>query len=108
MINGASGIPCAGREEEYATELWLDQPTAFWLHPEGPLSDRTPDQWRADRAEAEKERQRRGIRQSQMLQAMSLFGSVAQLQAAACYPYQNALASRNGLGNGLLNALGLR
>lgn len=46
-INGASGIAVARREREYATQLWLDNPLAFWLHPEGPLSDLTPDEWRA-------------------------------------------------------------
>lgn len=44
-INGASGIARHGREVEYATELWLEGPSAFWLHPEGPLSDTTPDEW---------------------------------------------------------------
>lgn len=47
-INGASGIPIQGREVEYATELWLKGPSAFWLHPEGPLSDKTPEEWKAE------------------------------------------------------------
>jgi len=45
--NGGGGIPRKGREVEYATELWLDGPSAFWLHPEGPLSETTPDEWKA-------------------------------------------------------------
>lgn len=55
-VNGGGGIPIAGREVEYATELWLDSPSAFWLHPEGPLSDTTPDEWRAKQAKEEAER----------------------------------------------------
>lgn len=27
------------------TEEWLETPTAFWLHPEGPLSDTTREEW---------------------------------------------------------------
>lgn len=46
-INGASGIPLTGREVEYATELWLEDPCAFFLHPEGPLSETTPEEWLA-------------------------------------------------------------
>lgn len=46
-INGGGGIPRKGREAAYAAELWLDGPSAFWLHPEGPLSETTPDEWRA-------------------------------------------------------------
>lgn len=45
-VNGSDGIPREGREVEYATELWLNGPSAFWLHPEGPLSETTPDEWR--------------------------------------------------------------
>ena len=47
-INGGGGIPFPGREVEYAIELWLDGPSAFWLHPKGPLSDQTPDEWRVE------------------------------------------------------------
>lgn len=46
-INGSAGIALAGREAEYATELWLDDPGAFFLHPEGPLSETTPEEWLA-------------------------------------------------------------
>lgn len=56
-MNGASGIPVKGREAEYAAELWLADPSAFWLHPEGPLSDTTPDEWRTRQAEIERQRQ---------------------------------------------------
>lgn len=44
---GASGIPRQGKEVEYATALWCECPSAFWLHPEGPLSDTTPDEYLA-------------------------------------------------------------
>ena len=33
------------REDD--TAAWLKHPTAFWLHPEGPLSDTTPEEWLA-------------------------------------------------------------
>jgi hypothetical protein len=42
---GADGIPREGMTERYATALWRDDPSAFWLHPEGPLSDTTPDEY---------------------------------------------------------------
>lgn len=42
---GADGIPREGMEERYATALWRDNPTAFWLHPEGPLSDTAPGEY---------------------------------------------------------------
>jgi hypothetical protein len=29
------------------TALWLNNPSAFWLNPDGPLSDLTPKDWRA-------------------------------------------------------------
>lgn len=44
-VNGSGGIPREGREKEYATEMWIDDPSAFFLHPEGPLSDTTPEEW---------------------------------------------------------------
>lgn len=47
IVNGSAGIPRDGRELEYATELWLDDPGAFFLHPEGPLSETTPEEWKA-------------------------------------------------------------
>lgn len=34
-------------ESRLRIEGWLKHPTAFWLHPEGPLSDTTPEQWLA-------------------------------------------------------------
>ena len=46
LMIGNGGISVSGREVDYATELWLEGPTAFWLHPEGPLSDTTPEEWR--------------------------------------------------------------
>lgn len=45
---GSSGIPRQGKEVEYATASWRECPTAFWLHPEGPLSDSTPDEYFAN------------------------------------------------------------
>jgi hypothetical protein len=48
-VYGSDGIPLDGRTSEYATALWLEGPSAFWLHPEGPLSDTTPDEWQAKR-----------------------------------------------------------
>lgn len=45
-MNGSGGIAVAGMEEEYATEMWLENPSAFWLHPLGPLSDVTPSQYK--------------------------------------------------------------
>lgn len=29
----------------YSAALWRDNPTAFWLHPEGPLADSTPAEY---------------------------------------------------------------
>ena len=46
-VHGSGGIPREGHAEAYATELWLENPLAFWLHPEGPLSDTTPEEWLA-------------------------------------------------------------
>jgi hypothetical protein len=42
---GSGGIPRDGMEERYSTALWRDGPSAFWLHPEGPLSNKTPKQY---------------------------------------------------------------
>jgi hypothetical protein len=42
---GASGIAREGMEERYATALWRDDPSAFFLHPEGPLSDTGPKEY---------------------------------------------------------------
>ena len=52
-FKGSSGVPVKGSEAEYATELWLDNPAAFFLHPLGPLSDVTPEQWKERRVKAE-------------------------------------------------------
>lgn len=42
---GASGLPREGMTERYATAMWRDDPSAFWLHPEGPLSETTPEEY---------------------------------------------------------------
>lgn len=34
-------------DREIDTAMWLKDPSAFWLHPEGPLSDTTPEEWLA-------------------------------------------------------------
>jgi hypothetical protein len=39
---GSSGLAREGMEERYSTALWRDNPSAFWLHPDGPLADTTP------------------------------------------------------------------
>lgn len=38
---------------EIDTAAWLKNPTAFWLHPEGPLSDTTPEEWLAKQKASE-------------------------------------------------------
>lgn len=53
VFYGAAGIPEHGKEVEYATELWLENPKAFWCHPEGPLSETTPEEWRIKQARKE-------------------------------------------------------
>jgi hypothetical protein len=35
-------------EAAYLTAMWLESPSAFWLHPEGPLSDKSPGEWREE------------------------------------------------------------
>ncbi|WP_158514461.1 hypothetical protein [Sphingopyxis macrogoltabida] len=52
MIDGHDGVAVTGRADAYATALWLEGPSAFWLHPEGPLSDTTPDEWREKQSRA--------------------------------------------------------
>ena len=42
---GASGIARDGMAKRYATAMWRDNPAAFFLHPEGPLSDAAPDDY---------------------------------------------------------------
>lgn len=49
--HGSDGIPRQGHEAQYAEELWLEGPSAFWLHPEGPDSDTTPEEWLAKKPE---------------------------------------------------------
>lgn len=109
-VNGGGGIPIAGREVEYATELWLDSPSAFWLHPEGPLSDKTPDEWLAETAaererkaaeEAAREAAERKLRMK-MYNAQLLGQMVGLQNALTGNPYMNQYGRQNqGLG-GLL------
>ena len=42
---GACGIGRTGMDATYSAALWRDNPTAFWLHPEGPLADSTPGEF---------------------------------------------------------------
>ena len=48
---GACGIGRAGMDATYSAALWRDNPTAFWLHPEGPLADSTPGEFFVARCE---------------------------------------------------------
>lgn len=34
-------------DRELDIAAWLKHPSAFWLHPEGPMSDTTPEEWLA-------------------------------------------------------------
>lgn len=78
VVNGSGGIPRKGREVEYATELWLEGPSAFWLHPEGPLSDTTPNEYREAQAAQREETKRRAPADSMMR-----YQSMVGLQNAA-------------------------
>lgn len=46
------------------TPQWLETPTAFWLHPEGPLSDTTREEWLAKETLRLRERVARAERKS--------------------------------------------
>lgn len=93
IFNGASGIPREGREAEYATQMWLDDPTAFFLHPEGPLSDKTPDEWR----EEQRALARRVVSQRPPSTAIQgQLASISMLQHASSQQSLNALW--NGVG----------
>ena len=102
-VNGSAGIPRAGREKAYATELWLDDPTAFFLHPEGPLSETTPDEWRAKQAERRaKNAIPAGIYDPRSVAAMMQQHSLAM--AAQQNVYLNCLAGQQ---YGMANYTGL-
>jgi hypothetical protein len=124
-IHGSDGIPLRGHEAEYAAELWLEGPSAFWLHPEGPLSETTPEEWLAKQeagADARRELEtqkaladpyaqsllalaRHGIGlQSGLSQAH--LNALAQQSAAA--QYQAALNARHMQNAPLASLLGLR
>lgn len=102
-MNGSGGIPLKGREKEYATELWLESPSAFWLHPEGPLSETTPDEWR------EKERERKQAVPTPDYQALRGQMQMQRLTIEAQYAnYAASLLNAKSGGiipapNGLLN-----
>lgn len=81
-LNGSGGIPLKGREAEYATELWLEGPSAFWLHPEGPLSETTPDEWQAKQPK------------SPEIDPVEL-AIAAAAQARGMYPYTQLAAYQN-------------
>ena len=105
-FHGADGIPRQGREVEYATQLWLDGPSAFWLHPEGPLSETTPDEWLAKRAEEDRRR-----REAEAQNPLAAYARLGLLQnSAGCMAYQQSamLNARNmaGLQTGLSSMLG--
>lgn len=103
-VNGGGGIPREGRERAYATELWLDGPSAFWLHPEGPLSDTTPDEWRAKQPEPRVSHWA-PISSLQMASQNAYATALMQSQFAI---YQNALANQQGQYAGLSGILGFR
>lgn len=107
--NGSDGIPLNGKTEEYATELWLQGPSAFWLHPEGPLSDTTPEEWLAKK---EAERLERLESSPVPRYAPSIYANAGMQQSGLMAQYQNALhqtTSANLYGNylGGLSQLGL-
>lgn len=99
VVHGSDGIPRDGHAEAYATQLWLDDPIAFWLHPEGPLSDKTPDEWRAEQAEIAKARQDWNYRQSAQSTAYMMASlQLQQMQFQNQYAlYQNQLSRQQGL-----------
>lgn len=109
MQNGGGGIPRKGREKEYATDLWLDGPSAFWLHPEGPLSEATPGEWLAKQPKKQEPIDLIGnIARAQMAQAQSQislnsYGTLQQLAQMQ----QNQLANRQNpyLNNSILGRL---
>lgn len=115
MRYGSDGIPLSGKVEEYATELWLDDPSAFWLNPEGPLSETTPDEYRAKIAEREKQR-RAAIAQDPLhnLASAGLLNNgfaqnyYAQMQQSAFIQSQLSGHYLSPYGNGLASLFGLR
>jgi len=103
MQNGSDGMPLAGRSEEYATEMWLDDPSAFWLHPEGPLSETTPDEWRAKQAERERKR-REAMAQNPYANAYAQMAA-SQLNGLAAYQQSSLMQATNYQGS--MNSGGL-
>lgn len=101
-INGGGGIPLQGREVEYATELWLDDPSAFFLHPEGPLSETTPEEWREKQETDERNRAYLQARQSPYVSPL-----LAQYQAQLAMQSQAYAHYRQQYGLGLLGVRGL-
>lgn len=97
---GADGIPREGMAETYATAMWRDDPSAFWLHPEGPLSDTTPDEYFVPRPEPTE----RDMLNRQYA-AQGMLGGYQQASAMA--QYQNALASAAAYNNSARAVYGL-
>lgn len=107
-INGASGVPVHGRETEYATELWLEGPSAFWLHPEGPLSDKTPEEWKAEQEAkvAEKIRQPFVVRDRDRAEMQAQLAYMQQQRAFQGAQHSNPYLNLHGaLGNNYRQSL---
>lgn len=106
---GADGIPREGMAETYATAMWRDDPAAFWLHPEGPLSETTPDEYFVPRPEPTA----RDMLNRQYA-AQGMLGGYQQASAMTQYQ-QHQLAQSSALvnaysnhpGSGALQLLGL-
>ena len=102
-VNGAGGIPLKGREVEYATQLWLEGPSAFWLHPEGPLSDTTPDEWLAAQPPEKPAPPQKNMHHLQLLrQANSLNPYSGMMNAQT---YRDSLNGFGGISSGLAKSL---
>jgi ferric-dicitrate binding protein FerR (iron transport regulator) len=80
-FHGSDGIPRRGHEDDYATQLWLGGPSAFWLHPEGPLSETTPAEWLAMREKEEQERAAERLRNPYANMAAAGLSQAAAMQA---------------------------
>lgn len=112
-IHGGGGIPRKGHEASYATELWLDGPSAFWLHPEGPLSETTPDEWQAKQPPEPPTIRYAGAGHSAagLMQAQNPYTNAGLLRQ--CADYQRALMNVTPgqfipVSNGLAGLLGIR
>ena len=108
---GADGIPREGMAETYATAMWRDDPSAFWLHPEGPLSDTTPEEYFVPRPEPtvvdimNRQYSSQGLLSS--YSQAKAFQLAAQYQSANYGNQNNQYALGYPLGNLLANAFRL-